>query len=183
MTHPARIVVIYAHSASQRSRVNVRLAEAARKVRGVEVRDLYEIYPDFFIDVVREQAILTAADIIVFLHPIQWYGMPSLMKEWVDAVLTSGWAYGQDGTALQGKGYWMVATTGSLADAYQPGAAHGHAFGDFLIPFQQTAALCGMRWLAPMVLHGAHAVSDAEVDAHVAAFSEHLQELAASDAD
>lgn len=183
MTHPARIVVIYAHSAAHRSRVNVRLAKAARGVPGVQVQDLYETYPDFFIDVKREQALLADADMVVFLHPIQWYAMPSLMKEWVDVVLTSGWAYGKGGKALQGKACWMVATTGSDAEAYQPGAAHGRPFSDFLAPFEQTALLCGMRWLEPLILHGAHVVSDAVVDAHVARFTDRLQECAASSAD
>jgi glutathione-regulated potassium-efflux system ancillary protein KefF len=170
-----RVLVLFAHASPHRSRVNMRLAAAARAMPGVQVQDLYETYPDFFIDVEREQALAAAAEVIVFLHPIQWYAMPALLKEWTDVVLQHGWAYGKDGTALHGKGYWMVATTGSAVDAYQPGASHGRVFSEFLAPFEQTAALCGMRWLEPHILHGAHAVSDEEVDAHVAAFSARLQ--------
>ena len=170
----ARVLVLFAHAAPHRSRVNARLAAAARSVPGVHVHDLYETYPDFFIDVEREQALVAAADVVVFLHPIQWYGMPALLKEWTDVVLQHGWAYGKDGTALHGKGYWMVATTGSTAEAYQSGAAHGRPFAHYLPPFEQTAALCGMRWLEPLILHGAHVVSDADVDAHVAAFRDRL---------
>jgi glutathione-regulated potassium-efflux system ancillary protein KefF len=171
----SRVLVLFAHAAPQRSRVNARLAAAARAIEGVHVQDLYETYPDFFIDVEREQALLAAAEVVVFLHPIQWYAMPALLKEWTDSVLQHGWAYGKDGTALHGKGYWMVATTGSTAEAYQPGAPHGRVFEEFLAPFEQTAALCGMRWLAPHILHGAHVVSEEEVDNHVAAFSARLQ--------
>ena len=53
-----RILVLYAHPAPHRSRINSRLAEAARALEGVLVHDLYETYPDFFIDVRREQALL-----------------------------------------------------------------------------------------------------------------------------
>lgn len=176
--NPNRLLVLYAHSAPHLSRVNRRLADAARLVDGVYLHDLYEAYPDFYIDVAREHALVAQAEVLVFLHPIQWYGMPALLKEWVDVVLHEGWAYGGEGTAARGKGYWMVATTGGAADEFAAGARHGRPFADYLAPFQQTAALCGMEWIAPHILHGAHDVDIGAVEAHVAAFSARLQHLA-----
>jgi glutathione-regulated potassium-efflux system ancillary protein KefF len=172
-------LVLFAHPQAHLSRVNRPLAEAARTVAGVQVHDLYDTYPDFYIDVAAEQARLAAADIVVFLHPIQWYSMPSLLKEWVDAVLLPGWAYGEDGHALDGKTYWMVATTGSQADAYREGGVHGRPFDDFLPAFRQTAQLCRMRWEPPHILHGAHQVDGATVRRHQDAFLARLQGLLA----
>ena len=169
-----KVLVIFAHPAPHLSRVNRRLADAARSVGNVEVLDLYETYPDFDIDVAREQQRLAAADMLVFLHPIQWYSMPSLLKEWVDVVLQRGWAFGRGGTALQGKGYWLVASTGGEQDAYAAGGRHGRPLDEFLYQFEQTAALCGMDWQPPHILHGAHHVGADAVDAHVAAFAERL---------
>jgi glutathione-regulated potassium-efflux system ancillary protein KefF len=176
MTPPA-ILVIYAHAAPHASRVNRLLAQAAGALPRVLVHDLYERYPDFYIDVAAEQALLAAAGHVVFVHPIQWYSMPALLKEWVDVVLQAGWAYGKDGKALAGKTYWLVTSTGSPADAYSAGGAHGRPFDDYLPQFRQTAALCGMRWEEPLVLHGAHLVDDAALDAHVAAFVARLEQL------
>ena len=176
--NPNRLLVLYAHSAPHLSRVNRRLADAARTIDGVYLHDLYETYPDFYIDVAREQALVAQADVLVFLHPIQWYSMPALMKEWVDVVLHEGWAYGGESTAARGKGYWLVATTGGAAEEFAAGARHGRPFGDYLAPFEQTAALCGMDWIAPHILHAAHAVDAGTVDAHVGAFSARLQRLA-----
>jgi glutathione-regulated potassium-efflux system ancillary protein KefF len=176
--NPNRLLVLYAHSAPHLSRVNRRLADAARLVDGVYLHDLYETYPDFYIDVAREQALVAQADVLVFLHPIQWYSMPALMKEWIDVVLHEGWAYGGEDSAARGKGYWLVATTGGAADEFAIGARHGRPFADYLAPFEQTAALCGMDWIAPHILHAAHEVDAATVDAHVAAFSARLQRLA-----
>lgn len=146
------------------------MIDAARGLPNVTVRDLYETYPDFHIDVPQEQALLEAADLVVFQHPIQWYGMPSLLKEWVDVVLEVGWAYGQGGAALRGKHYLLSVTTGSTADAYHEAGLLNWPFGAFLPPFRQTAQLCGMQWMPPLILHGAHQVSQAEVDAHVTRF-------------
>jgi len=170
-----RILVLYAHPAPHRSRINRRLADAARALDGVLVHDLYETYPDFFIDVPREQALLAQAELVVFLHPIRWYSMPSLLKEWVDSVLEPGWAYGPGATALRGKGYWLAVTTGSPEDAYHPGERHGRPFEAYLPPFEQTALLCGMHWWPPHILHGANGADDAAIDAHVANFRARLE--------
>lgn len=176
-----KILVIYAHSQPHKSRVNRRLADAARLVPGVQVRDLYDTYPDFHIDIGAEQALLAEADAVVFLHPIQWYSMPALLKEWTDTVLQPGWAYGSGGTALAGKRYWLVATAGSEEAAYTEQGAHGRPFEHYLPPFRQTAALCGMAWETPLILFGAHKVDNATVDAHVDTFRRQLAAWAAPD--
>ncbi len=171
---PKNIHVLYAHPSAHLSRVNRALAERARSIEGVRVHDLYDTYPDFYIDVAREQALASDADVIVFLHPIQWYSMPSLLKEWLDAVLQPGWAYGDGGDALRGKTYWLVASTGSAEDAYSGAGPHGRPFAHYLPPFEQTAALCGMRWESPHILHGAHHVDAGALQAHVDAFGARL---------
>lgn len=169
------VYLLAAHPNWRESRVNRRLLDAARGVPGVQVQDLYGSYPDYDIDVPAEQARAAQAALLVLLHPIQWYSMPALMKLWLDEVLTLGWAYGRNGTALQGKDLWLVATTGGPEASYHPGGYNRYFFDAFLPPYEQTAALCGMRFLPPLVLHGAHRASAAEIDAHVAVFGERLR--------
>jgi glutathione-regulated potassium-efflux system ancillary protein KefF len=174
MTTPPRILVLYAHSAQHTSHVNRHLAQAAQTLPNVRLHDLYESYPDFYIDVAHEQTLLANADLVVFQHPIQWYSMPSLLKEWIDVVLEQGWAYGPGGNALQGKDYWLVCTTGGSAESYQENGQHEHTFSAFLPQFEQTARLCGMRWLAPYIVHGARQIDDASIAAYVADYRARL---------
>ena len=174
-TVPAGIYVLAAHANWRDSRVNRRLAAAARGVSAVQVRDLYASYPDYDIDVATEQAQAAAARMIVLLHPVQWYSMPALLKLWLDEVLAHGWAYGPGGTALQGKDLWLVATTGGPEASYHPQGYNRYFFDAFLPPYEQTAALCGMRFLPPLVLHGAHSAAEDEVAAHVQVFAQRLQ--------
>ncbi|MBI2772751.1 MAG: NAD(P)H-dependent oxidoreductase [Burkholderiales bacterium] len=169
------IYVLAAHPNWRESRVNQRLVAAARAVAGTDVNDLYASYPDFDIDVSLEQPRLAAAKLVVLLHPIQWYSMPALQKLWLDEVLAYGWAYGTGGTALRGKDLWLVATTGGPESSYHPQSYNRYFFDAFLPPYEQTAALCGMRFLPPMLLHGAHTTPEAAVSAHVDMFRERLQ--------
>ncbi|MES2538895.1 MAG: NAD(P)H-dependent oxidoreductase [Pseudomonadota bacterium] len=169
-----RILILYAHSAPHRSRVNRLLVDAASAMTNIRVHDLYETYPDFDIDIQHEQMLLTEADLVVFQHPIQWYSMPALLKEWVDVVLEQGWAYGQDGNALRDKDFWLVATTGGPQESYQESGYHRYPFSAFLPPIRQTIELCGMRWLPPHILHGAHQADDDVIAAHVDRYRERL---------
>ena len=171
---PASIYLLAAHPNWRDSRVNRLLLDAARSQPQVQVRDLYGSYPDYHIDVAAEQAHLAAAQLVVLLHPIQWYSMPSLQKLWLDDVLTYGWAYGDGGRALRGKDLWLVATTGGAEASYHPQGYNRYFFDAFLPPYEQTAALCGMRFLPPLILHGAHSVGHAEVQQHANLFRDRL---------
>jgi len=97
------ILIIYAHPYPRHSHANKRMLEQARTLDGVEVRSLYQLYPDFNIDIAAEQEAISRADLVVWQHPLQWYSVPPLLKLWMDKVLTHGWAYGEGGTALHGK--------------------------------------------------------------------------------
>ena len=107
-----RILIIFAHPSLQKSRVNRRLIEYVRDMDGVTFHDLYEAYPDFHIQVAEEQKLLIQHDILIFHHPIFWFSTPAILKEWPDLVLTHGWVYGKEGTALRGKKLLSVISTG-----------------------------------------------------------------------
>lgn len=156
------IVVIHAHPYPSRSRACAALVEAIRDLPGLELRPLYDLYPDFDVDAAAEQAALERAGLVVWLHPLYWYTVPGLMKHWFDEVLVGGWAHGKGGTALAGKDCLWVTTAGD-AHAFSPEGRHEHAFAAFVPVVEQTARYCGMNWLEPFVVHGAHEVSDAEL--------------------
>jgi glutathione-regulated potassium-efflux system ancillary protein KefF len=170
------IVVLVAHPQQEHSRVNHALMQsAARAAPGrVEVRDLYALYPDYLIDVDAEQAQLAGAQLVVWQHPIHWYGMPPLMKLWLDEVFGFGWAYGPGGHTLQGKDLWLVASTGGAAESYRPDGYNRYFFDAFLPPYEQTAALAGMRFLPPLLVHGAHRLGNDELDAQVQTYAQRL---------
>jgi len=150
-----RVLVLFAHPVLERSRVNRRLVEAIREVEGVTIHDLYEEYPTLWIDVAREQELLLANDVIVFQHPFYWYSTPAILKEWQDLVLEHGWAYGEGGTKLRGKLTLNAISTGGPPQAYEKGGYNRFTIRELLAPWDQTAYLCGMKFLAPFVVHTA----------------------------
>ena len=152
------ILVVYAHPYPARSRACAALVEAVRAREDVEVRSLYDLYPDFDIDGDAERAALAKADLVVLLHPLYWYSAPALLKHWFDHVLIKGWAHGA-GNELAGKDCLWVTTTGGGEDAFTPAGRHGREFQAFVAPVEQTVRYCGMNWLAPFSVNGAHEVA------------------------
>lgn len=161
----------------RRSRVNRRLMAAAHGLVGVTVNDLYQNYPDFDIDVAREQDLLLAHDVVVMQHPFYWYSTPSILKEWQDLVLEHGWAYGRDGNALNGKWLLTAVSAGGAESAYSRGGSNRLTIRQLLAPIEQTARLCGMRYLPPFVVHGTHALGEKDIDRHAADYRRLLEGL------
>ena len=152
----AMIYLVYAHPYPSQSRANRVLLDAVRDLPGIEVCSLYDRYPDFGIDIVAEQAALSRARLVIWMHPVFWYSVPGLLKHWFDKVLSYGWAYGDGGAALRGKDCLWVATTGGKLETYSAEGVHQRPFADFTRPIEETARFCGMNWLEPSILHGAH---------------------------
>lgn len=177
----ARILVVQAHPYPDRSRANRALGRAIEGLAGVDVRSLYDLYPDFSIDVEAEQQALAAASAVVWQHPMYWYTAPALLKLWFEKVLSAGWAYGPGGVALRGKRCLWVVTTGGDEFDYTPSGVHQHVFDMFTSVVRQTARFCGMVWLDPLVVHGAPRLDEAELEVFGARYRAHLVALRAEE--
>lgn len=169
-TGKPKILVLFAHPYPHLSRVNRAMADAVADLTHITFHDLYETYPDFHIDVKREQQLLINHDVVVMQHPFYWYSSPSLLKEWMDAVLEYGWAYGTGGDALQGKELVQAISTGGPDEAYRNDGYNGITMAELLRPFERSAALCGMTYGAPFMLQGVRMKKQLEVEAHAQAY-------------
>lgn len=152
----ARVLINFAHPALEKSRIHQQLVRVIKSVPGITFNDLYEHYPDFDVDVDREQDLLLRHDIILLQHPFYWYSAPALIKQWQDLVLEHGWAYGHSGKYLKDKLITNVFSAGGPESAYQPDGHNHHTVRQFLAPFTETARLCNMHYLPPYAILGAH---------------------------
>ncbi len=161
-----KVLIIFAHPALQKSRVNKKLIKYVSDIEGVTFHDLYEVYPDFHINVGKEQALLLKHDIIVFHHPLFWFSVPALLKEWMDLVLQHMWAYGRKGMALKGRTLLNVVSTGGRESLFREKGYNKHTLSEFLFPINQTAFICGMKYLPPFVVHGTHTITKEAIASH-----------------
>ena len=78
--------------------------------------------------------------------------MPPL-KLWLDEVLAFGWAYGPAARRCRGKDLWLALSTGGRSIYSPEGELQPLLLRRLPAADEQTAALCGMRFLPPLVLH------------------------------
>lgn len=154
--HPHKILIVFAHPKFENSIVQKSLITAAKELSFVHIHDLYEQYPQFDIDLHKEQKLLLEHQIIILQHPFYWYSCPPLLKQWIDIVLAYGWAYGKKGNKLEGKYMLNCISAGGGYDVYQPTGRNRFTINEFLIPFNQTAHLCKIHYLPPFVVHRAN---------------------------
>ncbi|WP_370078332.1 NAD(P)H-dependent oxidoreductase [Streptacidiphilus sp. MAP12-16] len=149
-----RTLVIVAHPNLTESRANAtRLAEI-KDLDNVTVHDLYQAYPDFNIDVAREQQLLREHDTVVLQFPVFWYSVTPLLKAWFDAVLIPGFAFTFDGSPseLRGKKAWLAITAGTTLETYTAEGLARRTLEEYLAPVTQTLQFCQLDY------QGFHAV-------------------------
>ncbi|HEY7718628.1 MAG TPA: NAD(P)H-dependent oxidoreductase [Pedococcus sp.] len=138
-------------------------------------------------DVEREVERLERADLVVFLAPLWWFGLPAILKGWVDRVFVYGRVYGNGLTfetgPLRGKQAMLALTTGGPEAAYSEGGRHGDL--DVLLHSVHHGMFrfTGMEALEPFVAWGAGWADDATRADYLRAFGERLAEVASERAE
>jgi glutathione-regulated potassium-efflux system ancillary protein KefG len=174
-----KVLIVFAHPAFESSRINRALYESVKDLPDVTWHDLYDTYPQQMINVQYEQALLTQADVVILQHPLYWYSCPALMKNWLDSVLTLGWAYGEGGTALRGKAFLQAVSSGGPEAVYQRGGYNNFTLAELLRPFEQTADLCDMTYHQPFMTQGVRNLTDEILTEQVARYREWINAIVA----
>jgi len=129
-------------------------------------------------DIAEEQAHVAWADVVSFVYPTWWVGMPAILKGYIDRVFSYGFAfaYGEQGPIglLKGKKAFLVSTGGNPEQWYtamQEALTH---------PADGSLTFCGIEVLAHKYLPGVLSVDDAARHAMLADVKRLVGELAAA---
>lgn len=166
LTMANKILILFAHPMIHRSNVNKALIDAVSGLEQITVHDLYAAYPDLYIDIAYEQALLKQHDIIIFQHPFYWYSTPPILKTWQDLVLQYGFAYGKEGTALHGKQFMSVITAGASKSTYEEEAINHYTVQELLRPIEQMANFTGMQYMPPYIVYGTYRIPRRDIALH-----------------
>jgi NAD(P)H dehydrogenase (quinone) len=118
--------------------------------QAVALRDLYEIGFNPVVtkadieaaklgtaleDVLTEQKFVSEADVITFIYPAWWTGMPAIIKGYVDRVFCEGFAYINDKSGikqtLSNKKVIIANTNGKPESMYMKGGIYDSAYSFF----------------------------------------------------
>lgn len=149
-----KTIIILAHPDITHSNISKTwITSLNEKNPEIKVHNIYELYPDWQIDTVAEQALLEEYDRVIFQYPLFWYNMPPLLKKWLDEVFAYGWAYGSTGDKLAGKEFGLAVTTGGIEDVYQE-SVYG-TISQLLQPMISTAKFVNAKYIGQHIFYGA----------------------------
>lgn len=113
-----KTLVLFAHPYFEHSTTNVRLLNCYETIPNVTFRDLYEDYPDFHIQTFRERKRIVDFERIIFHFPIIWFGLPPLLKLWIDEVFDMRWISEGQHNILSGKDALIITSVGGSENNY-----------------------------------------------------------------
>lgn len=143
----------------------------------MELRDIYNLYPDYKIDIKAEQEALLRHQHIVLQYPFYWYSMPAILKLWMDDVFEHQFAYGSKGDQLKGKNFIPSFTVGSSENSYSALGFQHFRVQEFCKHLEQTAYHTQMNYIDPIYFHGTSLAAGYTEDEIVIRAKEHAKRL------
>ena len=132
-------------------------------------------------DVEAELRKLEACDLMIWQFPLWWFGVPGILKGWVDRVFAMGRTYGgerfYENGVFKGKRALLSLTTGGPGAAYEKGGWNGdiHAI---LRPIQRgMLRFVGFEVLAPHIVYSPVRISAEERTAALDAWANRLRRI------
>jgi putative NADPH-quinone reductase len=151
-----KTLVIAAHPELSRSHVHKRwLLELAKHQDEVTIHELYAHYPDGKIDVKHEQQLVESHDTLIFQFPLQWFSVPSLLKQWFDEVLVENWGYGTVNNKMKDRKIALAISAGIKEKHYRKEGRYQHTIDEILAPLKATFLYTRSRYVSHFVLFGA----------------------------
>jgi len=106
-----KTLVLFAHPYLEYFNNNKELIHFYEKQQHFTFRDLYEEYPEFHIPAFRERKQILNYDRFIFHFPIIWFGIPPLLRLWLDEVVDSHWLNKDQYNPFENKEVFILITT------------------------------------------------------------------------
>jgi NAD(P)H dehydrogenase (quinone) len=121
---------------------------------------------------------LEGCDLMLWQFPLWWFGLPAVLKGWVDRVFAMGRVYGgghiYETGRFRGKRAMLSLTTGGPEEAYRKGGFNGDIAAILRPIHRGILQFVGFDVLAPQIVYGPARMTDAERKEHLAAFANRL---------
>jgi NAD(P)H dehydrogenase (quinone) len=132
-------------------------------------------------DVRAEQAKVAAADLVLFHFPVWWFGMPAILKGWVDRVFSRGFAYSAgrkyERGHFKGKRAMLCISTGTASTLYEPDGIDGDLLHVLWPIHNGMLAYTGFTVLPPFVAWMPGRVDASERATYLSMYRKRLSEL------
>lgn len=122
---------------------------------------------------------IEGCDLMIWQFPLWWFGLPAILKGWVDRVFAMGRTYGggrfYDNGVFRGKRALLSLTTGAPRSAYLRGGFNGDIEAILRPVNRGMLRFVGFDVLAPNVVFGPAHLTDDQLKAALLAFGARMR--------
>lgn len=161
-----KTLVLFAHPYLEHSNSNRELINFYERHQHYTFRDLYEDYPDFHIAAFRERKRLIEYDRIIFHFPLIWFGLPPLLKLWIDEVFDLKWIKESSDKPLKGKEAFILTTAGGRENEFTKDGLYAFTIEELLSSLITTLRINGVEVKQIMSVYEADVLSKKEIISH-----------------
>ena len=173
-TSDKKTLVIFAHPYLEYSNSNRELINFYERHQHFTFRDLYEEYPDFHIPAFRERKRIKNYDRIIFHFPIIWFGMPPLLRLWIDEVFDRNWLKADAENPIKGKEVFFLITTGGKEKSFQKDGSYQYTIDEMISGLIVSLRVFGAEIKDMMIVYEVEKLSKKQIIAHKLKFVELL---------
>ena len=138
-----KTLVIFAHPYFEYSTSSRELIKAYTNYNEVTFKDLYEEYPDFHIATFKERKRIRDYERLVFHFPLIWFGLPPLLKLWIDEVFDMSWKAESDHPLIN-KDAIIIVTMGAAEENYRSDGLYHTSIEDLMKPLTLSLEVNGI---------------------------------------
>ncbi|MDO5088933.1 MAG: NAD(P)H-dependent oxidoreductase [Leptotrichiaceae bacterium] len=174
-----KTLVILVHPDIKGSKINkIWKQELEKYPDKITIHELYKEYPNWNINVKKEQELLEKYDRIILEFPLYWYSYPPLLKKWFDDVFTFGWAYGPNGNKMENKKISAAVSVGGFEKDYSKEGHVGFCLNTVLSPLTATVKFIRAEMFPHFTLFGTeHELKDEEIKESALKYAEYILNL------
>lgn len=171
-----KTLVLFAHPFLEFSSNNKELTNFYERHQQFTFRDLYEEYPDFHIPAFRERKRIVNYDRFIFHFPIIWFGMPPLLRLWLDEVVDGKWLNGYSENPFENKEVYLLVTTRSKERSFGKNGKHGYTIEELISGLLITLKIFKANIKSIYIVYEAENLSKKEIIYHKQKFVEILNQ-------
>jgi NAD(P)H dehydrogenase (quinone) len=136
----------------------------------------------FSAEIVFEMEKIEWCDLMIWQFPLWWFGLPAVLKGWVDRVFAMGRIYNFEhiyGTGLfRGKRALLSLTTGGPEEAYREGGFNGDIAAILRPIHRGMLQFVGFDVLAPQIVYAPVRMTDEQRQHYMTAYAKRLKKIA-----
>ncbi len=170
-----KTLVLFAHPFLEYSNTHRELLRMYDPAKGYHIKDLYEQFPDMHVPAFRERKRIVNYDRYIFHFPLIWFGVPSLLRLWMDEVSDADWLSGLAQNPFDNKEVFIIVTSRNKETSFTKEGRYGYTIEEMVSGLMVNLNVFNAKIKLVYPIFEAEKLNDHEIELHIQKFLKHIE--------